>query len=322
MKTEKKQVSIVIPNFNGIKFIANCLKSLDRQTFQDFETIVVDNGSTDGSLEVVAEQFESVRLVKLDKNYGFCMAVNEGIKASDAEYVILLNNDTVAQAGFIEELVKAVESSGQIFSCSSKMLQLYDKELIDDTGDYYCALGWAYTRGKGKSAELFDADAKIFAACGGASIYRREVFEKIGYFDEAHFAYLEDIDIGYRAKIHGYQNTYASKAIVYHAGSASSGSRYNEFKVKLASRNSIYLVYKNMPWIQIVLNLPFLLAGFLIKTIFFARKGFGKTYVNGLLEGMKKARGLKKVPFCAANLGNYVVIQWELWVNVLRRLVS
>ena len=114
---------------------------------------------------------------------------------------------------------------------------------------------------------------KIFAACGGAAIYRRKIFEEIGFFDEEHFAYLEDIDIGYRAKIYGYHNVFEPSAIVYHAGSASSGSKYNEFKVNFSSRNSVYIVRKNMPLFQIVVNLPFLAVGFLIKTLFFVKKG-------------------------------------------------
>lgn len=119
-----------------------------------------------------------------------------------------------------------------------------------------------------------------------AAIYRRKLFEKIGLFDEAHFAYLEDIDLGYRANIYGYKNVFAPKAEVLHAGSAVSGSRHNAFKVSLSSRNSIYLIYKNMPVLQVLLNLPFLLVGFLIKTLFFVKKGLGREYIKGLKKGL------------------------------------
>lgn len=320
MKVEEKKVSIVIPNYNGEKFLFNCLKSLETQTFQDFEVIVVDNASSDGSCEFIQQQFGQVKIIKLDQNYGFCKAVNEGIKSSKAKYVLLLNNDTKSDKYFVEELVNVMDESEETFSCASKMLQLYDKEFIDDAGDFYCALGWAYARGKGKLASMYEQDAEIFAACAGAAIYRRTIFEEIGYFDEAHFAYLEDIDIGYRARIHGYKNKYAAKSIVYHAGSGSSGSRYNEFKVNLASRNSIYLIYKNMPFLQILLNLPFLLVGFLIKTVFFMRKGFGKTYVRGLRKGLHMSINSKKVKFKTKNFANYVSIQLELWINIIRKL--
>lgn len=322
MENRQKKVSIVIPNYNGIKFIKNCLLSLEKQTEEEFDIIVIDNASIDGSIELIKQEFPSVQLVELDKNYGFCKAVNEGIKRSKTEYVILLNNDTVAKESFVEELVRAMEQSNQIFSCSAKMLQLYDKELIDDAGDFYCALGWAFARGKSKPATEFNENSQIFAACAGAAIYRRDVFEQIGYFDEAHFAYLEDIDIGYRARIYGYKNLYAAKALVYHAGSGVSGSRYNEFKVKLASKNSIYIIHKNMPILQIILNLPLLIIGFVIKTIFFAKKGFGITYIKGLGKGIQMSLKTKKVKFQLRNIGNYVLIQLELWINIIKRFAN
>jgi GT2 family glycosyltransferase len=319
MKNRNNQVSIVIPNYNGIKFIEDCLKSLEKQTYQDFEIIVIDNASTDGSNLLIKQQFSYIQLIELDQNYGFCKAVNNGIKISDTKYVILLNNDTVVHECFVEELVKVMEKSDQIFSCSAKMLQLYEKELIDDAGDYYCALGWAFARGKNKAATKYNQDSEVFAACAGAAIYRRDIFERIGYFDETHFAYLEDIDIGYRARIYGYKNMYAAKAIVYHAGSGVSGSKHNEFKVRLASKNSVYLIYKNMPYLQIVLNLPFFIVGFLIKALFFTKKGLGTTYVSGLSKGIRMSSKSKKVKFEARNMGNYVKIQLELWLNLLKR---
>lgn len=321
MKMRNNMVSIVIPNYNGIEFIANCLQSLQNQSFENYEIIVVDNASSDRSTMYIKEKFPEVKLIELDKNYGFSKAVNEGIKQSNSKYVILLNNDTTVDEYFVEELVKVMEESKQIFSCQAKMLQMYDSSRIDDAGDYYCSLGWAFARGKGKSSLLYQENAKIFAACAGAAIYRREVFDQIGYFDEAHFAYLEDIDIGYRARIHGYKNRYAAKSVVYHAGSGSSGSRYNEFKVDLASRNSIFLIYKNMPFLQILLNLPFLLIGFIIKIMFFSKKGFGKTYLLGLKKGIQMAIKLEKVKFHLKNTGNYASIQFELWINTIRRFV-
>lgn len=314
-------VSIVIPNYNGIEFLLNCLQSLQKQSYENYEIIVVDNASTDGSMMHVKEKFPEVIQIELDKNYGFSKAVNEGIKRSTSQYVILLNNDTTVDEKFVEELVNVMEGSKNIFSCQAKMLQMYESTRIDDAGDYYCALGWAFARGKGKSASLFQENTKIFAACAGAAIYRREVFEQIGYFDEAHFAYLEDIDIGYRARINGFKNRYAAKSIVYHAGSASSGSRYNEFKMELASRNSIFLIYKNMPYLQILLNLPLLLIGFFIKIMFFSKKGYGKTYLVGLKKGIQMANKLKKVKFDFKNIGNYASIQLDLWMNTIRRFV-
>ena len=137
-------------------------------------------------------------------------------------------------------------------------------------------MDWAYARGKGKDIHSFEKEGRIFASCAGAAIYRKKVFEKIGYFDEEHFAYLEDIDVGYRARIFGYENWYVPAALVYHVGSGTSGSRYNQFKTRYSSRNNIYLIYKNMPVLQIILNLPFLVPGFGMKILFFFPEGNGQ----------------------------------------------
>jgi len=264
--------TIVIPNYNGIKYIQACLESLYGGTAKEFEVIVVDNASTDGSMELVRDQFPGVRLIVNRENTGFSHAVNQGIRASTTPYVILLNNDTQAELSFVHELEKVMDSDRdkKVFSASARMISLYDKDKTDDAGDYYCALGWAFARGKGKAPGRYIKDCDIFAACAGAAIYRRDLLEdsRVGLFDEEHFAYLEDIDLGYRAKIYGYRNRFAANSIVYHAGSAASGSRYNAFKTKLAAKNSVYLIYKNMPVFQILLNLPFLLAGFFIKFLF------------------------------------------------------
>lgn len=312
--------TVVIPNYNGIKYIEKCLQFLEGEPAH---IIVVDNGSTDGSRQVVQEKFPWVELICLDRNYGFCKAVNTGIEASKTPYVVLLNNDTEVQHGFVRALELPLEQHPQIFSGSAQMRNLQCPGLIDDAGDYYCALGWAFARGKDKPLQDYQRKRRIFAACGGAAIYRRKIFAEIGVFDENHFAYLEDIDLGYRARIQGYENLYIPGAIVYHAGSGASGSRYNDFKVSLTAQNSIYLIYKNMPTAQIILNLPLLLAGFTIKTAFFMRKGFGMNYLKGLCRGFalcfSEEGRAHKVSFQKERLYSYIVVQLELWRNIWYR---
>lgn len=322
-----KEITVVIPNYNGIKYLADCLDSLRKQEAgtPDFTVLVVDNGSTDGSVELLKD-CSDIRTIFLQENTGFCHAVNVGIQASESPYVILLNNDTKVKTGFINSLYNAIRKDERIFSVSSQMLMWDRPELIDDAGDRYCVLGWAYARGKGKRAEVYNRTAEVFAACGGASIYRKSVFEEIGFFDEEHFAYLEDLDIGYRAKIYGYRNLYEPSAQVLHFGSASTGSRYNEFKTKLSSANSVYVIGKNMPILQVLLNIPFLLLGFLVKFLFFCRKRMGILYLKGLWNGVKRCfseTGRKaKVPFGFSRFGNYVSIQIQLYVNTLRMLTK
>lgn len=313
------EVTIIIPNFNGEKFIRPCLNSLRNQTFKEFEILVVDDGSNDKSMEIVKDEFEEVKYFISDTNRGFCASVNTGIIKSNTPYIILLNNDTIADENFVKEILKAAKEKEDMFSCQAKMIQAHNKKIIDDAGNLYSALGWAYARGKDASVKNFNQPGKIFAACGGAAIYKREAFNEIGLFDEKHFAYLEDIDIGYRAKIFGYENYYEPKSIVYHIGSGTSGSRYNEFKIKYSSRNNIYLIYKNMPIAQMVINFIPLFIGFALKAAFFYKKGFGKIYLNGIKEGFKLCSKENKVKFKLKNTGRYLKIQVELWSNMFRR---
>ena len=320
------EVSVVIPNYNGIAFLDSVLASLEGQTLKNFEVIFVDNGSSDGSCSFVAGNYPWVHIIELPENYGFCRAVNEGIKASRAPYVLLLNNDTEVKEDFLEEMTAAIRRHKKAFSCAARMVQYHDRDRLDDAGNFYNALGWSFARGKGKDIHTYEEEEKIFSSCGGAAIYRRKVFERIGYFDEEHFAYLEDLDIGYRARIYGYENRYEPKAAVLHYGSASTGSRYNPRKTLLASANSIYVIGKNMPLLQCILNLPFFLLGFGIKFLFFCKKRMGKLYLKGLAAGLRRSVGTTgrqhKVPFRWHHLGNYVKIQWQLYFNVFRILMK
>lgn len=319
--------TVIIPNYNGIKFIEKCMKALEKETSTEYGICVVDNGSTDGSKEWVEENCPYAQVISFSENTGFCGAVNAGIEAAKTPYVILLNNDTEVEYGFVKALEETLERRKNSFSVSAKMVDLNKPELLDGAGDLYCALGWAFARGKGKQAAgNYEKEEEIFSACGGAVIYRKEVLEDIGTFDSNHFAYLEDCDLGYRAQIFGYRNYYTPSAVVRHAGSGVSGSKHNEFKVSLSSQNSIYLIYKNMPFLQILLNLPFLIPGFLVKYLFFIKKGLGHTYRKGIGKGIRlcfSEEGKKqKITFSWRYFPNYVRIQWKLWINTVYRFMG
>lgn len=314
------EVTVIIPNYNGISYLKDCLDSLAAQTMKA-DIIVVDNASEDGSAKI-AEEYEGVRLIPLSQNFGFCRAVNEGIKVTKTKYLILLNNDTKATPTFVEELYKAIDAHDDTFSVASKMLQMNAPDKIDSAGDLYCALGWAFSLGKDGKSSRYDKESVVFSACGGAAIYRKDLFEEIGYFDELHFTYLEDVDVGYRARIMGYVNRYTPKAVVYHAGSGSTGGRYNPFKVRLASRNSWYVIYKNMPALQILINLPFFIIGFGTKALFFICKGYGREYLSGMKRGYLMCVAGRKYPFDKRFVKNYFRIQLELWLNMIRRITG
>lgn len=332
----KLKISVVIPNYNGMNFLGNCLKSLENESERDeshfLELIIIDNGSNDGSLDFLKDKANDNNLDNINyslilnkNNLGFAKAVNQGIKLANdqnTDYISLLNNDVVVKPGFISSLVKSIEIDENIFSVSSKMLQYKSPDLIDDAGDEYTILGWTKKAGDGKSSKYYSNSRKIFSSCAGAALYRKSILNEIGYFDENFFAYMEDVDIGFRALINGYTNVYSPNAIVYHIGSGSSGSRYNEFKIKLAARNNIWVIYKNMPWPQILLNIGFLFIGFLIKYLFFLRKGYGKLYLEGLKEGINNRKKIKKNGFKSSNLKNYFKIEWKLIINTFKLLIK
>ncbi len=331
----KIKVSVIIPNYNGKEYLENCMDSLMRQDVRSFEVIVIDDASSDGSLLRIKQKypengaFPRTRYAVHEENMGFCRTVNDGIALAEAPYVILLNNDTIAEPSFIKEIYYAIRGGKNIFSVQAKMISLQEislkeKDVMDDAGDYYCALGWAYAAGKGKPASHYEKERKIFAACGGAAIYNKEILQRLGGFDNNHFAYLEDIDIGYRAKLHGYENRFTHKAVVYHAGSATSGSRYNTFKARLSARNSIYIIYKNMPNWQIIVNLPLFVIGYSLKVLFYILKGMGDTYIKGLSEGFKlcgSAEGKRqRQDFKQIGWSRCFKMEGELLANTFRRL--
>lgn len=311
-------VSIVIPNYNGENYIKGCLDSIKAQDFLGYEIIVVDDASTDDSLKIL-EAYPEVQVLVNEENLGFAASVNRGIRASVGTYVLLLNNDVELTPSFLKNIIRTAEPA-DVFGVSSRMIRFNERDKIDDAGDQYNIFGWGYKRGDGAPLFSFAGREEVFSVCAGAGLYKRKVFGEIGLFDERFFAYMEDMDISYRARIYGYRNMYEPSAMCYHVGSATTagGERYSPFKVKLSARNNVYLIYKNMPLPQILLNSPFLAAGFAIKSAYFIQKGYGKAYLSGLHEGFKTMRGLNRIPYKRKHLKNYMNIEKKLAENAVR----
>jgi len=315
----KKKVRVIIPNYNGIKFLPDCIAALNRQSCDCFEILVVDNASSDGSRRWLRKN--KIPALLLDKNYGFAGGVNAGIRATSNKYTILLNNDTVVFEDFVEKLLKRIETSDRIFAVNPMMIQANNKSLIDDAGDGYSLMGWAYQRGTGENIKDYTKSSFIFAACAGASIYQTDLVKRLGAFDELHFAYLEDIDLSYRARLAGYINIYEPAAKVYHLGSATSGSKYNSFKVRLAARNNIYLNYKNQSNLQLLINIIPLLLGIILKGGFFYKKGFLKEYLTGIIEGLTTFKKCRRVDFKRIPVFRRLAVEFELFVGAVEYTV-
>lgn len=254
-----KCASVIIPNWNGKELLGPCLESLYRQAYDDFETILVDNGSTDGSVAFVQENFPQVRIVRFAENRGFSAAVNAGIAASSSVYIALLNNDTLVQPLWLKELIGALDANAEVGSGASKILFFSDPTTVNSAGDEFSWCGVAYQRRLARGdADLFNSSTFVFSACAAAAIYRRELFEKIGLFDERFFAYHEDVDLGFRSQLAGYRCLFVPTAIVHHRHRATS-SRTPSRWFYLRERNKHFVVIKNLPGKILLLCLPLFL---------------------------------------------------------------
>lgn len=316
------KVSVVTPNYNGEKFLKTFFESLENDSEYIGEVIIVDNGSVDGSKDYIKNSTFTfpVRLVENTQNTGFAPAVNQGILKAENEYIFSLNNDTEVKKGSIKALVDLISSDKDIFSVQAKMLQYKNKDLIDDAGDEYNLLAWTKKTGENHNSAEFREVKDIFSACAGAAMYKKSLLTEIGMFDDNYFAYMEDVDLAIRSRIYGYRNLLCPDAIVYHIGSATSGSRHNDFKVRLAARNNVWTVYKNLPIPMKIVNFIFLFFGFLIKYVFFVKKGFGSTYLSGLREGLSTRGKIDKVKFQSSNTKNYFRIEYRLIINTIKFL--
>jgi GT2 family glycosyltransferase len=281
-------VTVVIPNWNGERFLDLCLGSLRRQTFSDFETILVDNGSSDGSLSLVEQGFPEVRVLSLGENRGFSAAVNAGIRTSGTEYVALLNNDTEQDRGWLAALVRAAEEHPEAGFFSSKLVDFHDREILDGAGDALRLSGLPYRLGHGeRDRGQFDAPGYVFSACGAAALYRRAMLEDVGLFDEDFVSYCEDGDLSFRAQLAGYRCLYVPDAVVYHMGSASTGGKRSETATLLGTRNSVSLLVKNLPHSVAPQVAPFFVLGQLGRLLTAAAAGTLGAHLRGLSEARR-----------------------------------
>jgi GT2 family glycosyltransferase len=239
-------ISVIILNWNGIRHLESCLDALSAQTYSPVEAMVVDNGSTDGSSAWIRTRFPGVRLIENGKNLGFGGGMNVGILAARGKYVMILNNDTRLDPGCVQALKEAIEKDDKYGACASKILLQEEGDRIDAAGIAICPDGLSIGRGRLEKSDLYDREMEVFFASGCACLYRHEMLEDIGLFDEDFFAYAEDTDMGWRARLAGWRCIYSPKAIVFHLHSASSGA-YSHLKAYLVERNRIWVAIKNFP---------------------------------------------------------------------------
>ena len=282
------KASVVVLNWNGRPLLSACLDSLRNQSWRDFEIIVVDNGSVDGSVEFVKECFPEVRIICLGENLGFCKGNNMGIREANGEYIALLNNDTEVDPHWLEELVKALDRHPEVGFCASKIV-LYDTpHLIDSAGDAYSIAGSARKIGHLDFAlkEKYRRPRFVFGACAGAAIYRRSMLEDIGLFDEDFFIIQEDVDLSFRAQLKGYKCLYVPTALVYHRLSATLKTYSTEY-VYYGHRNLEFVYFKNMPFPLLLLTLPLHVIDVFLSFCFFCAIGKGRVFLRAKWDAIK-----------------------------------
>ncbi|GFE60329.1 glycosyltransferase family 2 protein [Geobacter sp. AOG2] len=240
------KVSVIILTWNGRAYLKECLDSLEAQSFRDFETILVDNGSTDGSADHVRSEYPWVRLLELPENAGFAEGNNRGLALARGDYIVTLNNDTKVDPGFLAELVRAVEGDGRVGMVAARMRNFYRPERIDAAGLKIGTNGLGYNIGYGEIDDGRYDGVPLFGPCGGAALYRRELLDEVGFFDADFFAYYEDFDLAWRARLAGWKALAAPRALVYHVHSAT-GGEMSRFKVYHTHRNKWFVIVKNWP---------------------------------------------------------------------------
>lgn len=284
-------VSVTVVNWNGQRYLAQCLASLFAQTYPCYEIILVDNGSTDGSAEWARQQFPDLRLVQNDGNLGFAVANNQGIAVSRGAYVALLNNDAWVEPEWLDTVVAAIEQDERIGMVASKMVYADQPDTINSTGICIDRAGVVWDRDSGRPDGSPGSGApEVFGPCAGAALYRRELFDDVGGLDGEFFAYMEDVDLAWRARWRGWRAVYAPGTQVYHWHSATSveGSPWKTF---LLARNKLRLLIKNYPAPHWVVYLP-LIVGYEVLSWFWAiGRGCGLPATRGRLAALRSLPG-------------------------------
>jgi hypothetical protein len=256
-------LSIIIPHLKGVEIIRDCLQSIFQSTFQDFEVILIDNASTDGSREMVTSEFPRVRQIRLPENHGYAGGCNVGIRESEADFVLLLNDDTILEPNALECLIEAMEGNPQVAGAQPKLLNIQQRDHFDYAGacgGLMDIFGFPFAFGRTfmsleEDNGQYDTPSQIFWACGTCAVFRRKAILEVGLLDEDFFAHMEEIDLAWRLHLAGYSLVRVPRAVVYHY-SGHTLPNTERRKMYLNHRNSIMCLVKNYSAASLVWILP------------------------------------------------------------------
>lgn len=315
------KVTVVIVNWNGERFLERCLAALMVQTFKPYEIIVVDNASSDGSVEIV-RQFPLVRLIALDRNKGFAQGNNLAIEVAsvESEWIGLINPDAFAEPRWLETLLVAAESYPGFDVFGSKLINAGDTKLLDGTGDAYHLSGLVWRMGHGSSVPTSaENEREVFSPCAAAALYRRSALRELGGFDEDYFCYVEDVDLGFRLRLAGYRCLYVPQSVAYHVGSGTTGGQHSDFAMYHGHRNLVWTFVKDMPGILFWLLLPLHVLLNLVSIIWFALRGQGDVIWRAKRDALL---GLPKMWLKRQHIQkNRVASIGEVWQQLEKRMI-
>jgi hypothetical protein len=302
------ETSVIVLNWNDRHHLGPCLTALQAQTYRDFEIVLVDNGSTDGSVAFVAERFPAVRIIRNEENVGFTAANNQGLAAAQGRFIATLNNDTVADPGWLAALVATMQGDDRIGACASHMILADRPGVLDAAGIDLDLTGTAWNRGHGRPEPPDAVPKDVFGACAGAALYRRAMLDDVGgFFDPAYFIYYEDVDLAWRAQLRGWCCVYVPEARVLHVHSAAAG-RDPGSKLYRLGRNKVWTILRNYPTLPLLLFAP-LIAGYDGSAVVYHLL-HGNTYplrgrlaalrdLSGTLAARRRVQARRTIPWTA-----------------------
>ena len=321
---EFDKVSVIIVNWNGGQFLQRCLRALMIQTVKPHEIILLDNASSDESVEI-ARQFPSVRLMLSDRNTGFARGNNLAIEAAstDSGWIALINPDAFAEPCWLEALLAAAECHPGFDIFGSKLVNAANPTLLDGAGDAYHISGLVWRTGHGSAVPVAaENEREVFSPCAAAALYRRSAFCEIGGFDEDYFCYVEDVDLGFRLRLAGYRCLYVPQSIAHHVGSGTTGGQHSDFSMYHGHRNLVWTFIKDMPGVLFWLLLPLHLALNIVSIIGFSLRGRGKVILQAKYDAILGLPKMwrKRRPIQQARVASMAEVwrQLDIMLNRLR----
>ncbi len=280
-------VSVIIVNYNGRAFLEKCISSLFAQSYPNVEIILVDNASSDDSINYLRKEFPSIKIIANKENIGFAKGNNIGIKAANGELIATLNNDTEVSTQWLDELVKAVTSDEKVGMCASKMLFMKNPEFINSTGICISRSGACWDRGMFERDQgQYESIEEVFAPCAGAAIYRKAMLNEIGLFDEDFLAYMEDVDIAFRGRYAGWKCLFMPNAVVYHVHSGT-GGYMSDYTIYYGNRNIMWNCIKNFPGSLLITSLPWIIGRNIAVIPYYISKGHGNAILRSKIDAIK-----------------------------------